>query len=314
MAEASSSTLTKSQATVKFNRIKKKTENFSQRNDLQTSLLDVAESVIEVYPITGTGSTSASFPPINVVRDHMKTLLPPPTPIYDDTFFKSPIFPIALLHEIAGFYGFGEVSNEFLDVQSLTQLEKQDQSVITHIWFAYLSELDRSTTRAVIDQYKRSRGSPNILLRHSQVAPAATAPPNPASPLPPAGNRQHDTIVPVSDVRVQGAEGNNARSGRSGVDDHHTGNGDRSMHSNVPTQFVDYEDPIKAGYVHQFFKNRKFTGDLTQSIDHVLRDYGTCARQNRLTDGQKAEYFVNILEGPARTFFYNNYDESMSYE
>ena len=45
----------------------------------------------------------------------------------------------------------------------------------------------------------------------------------------------------------------------------------------------------------------------------VLRDYSICARQHKLTHSQKADYFVNVLDGPARTFFFNNARNDMTF-
>ena len=73
------------------------------------------------------------------------------------------------------------------------------------------------------------------------------------------------------------------------------------------------DDIRKSTYVTQNFKDRKFIGDIKQSIDMVLRDYNVCARQLKLSHRQKADYFSNILDGPARTFFFNNARDDMSF-
>ncbi len=73
------------------------------------------------------------------------------------------------------------------------------------------------------------------------------------------------------------------------------------------------EDTRKANYIGQSFASSKFTGDLSLSIEHHLRDYETCARQHRLTPNQAAEYFVNSLDGPARTFLLSHFAPGMSY-
>eukprot|EP00171_Calliarthron_tuberculosum_P002172 IDg2172t1 len=65
------------------------------------------------------------------------------------------------------------------------------------------------------------------------------------------------------------------------------------------------EDACKANYGSQQFTGRKFTGNLTQSVAFLICNYEACAHQHRLSPGQNAEYFMNILEGPARTFFLN---------
>lgn len=45
-----------------------------------------------------------------------------------------------------------------------------------------------------------------------------------------------------------------------------------------------------------------------------LRDYNICARKHRFTPSQTADYFVNILHGFARTFFFNKASEQMPFD
>ena len=77
---------------------------------------------------------------------------------------------------------------------------------------------------------------------------------------------------------------------------------------------MDPGDTRKAIYVHQQFSGRKFKGNLSQSVDLLLRDYEACAHQHRQTPAQNAEKFMNVLEGPARTYLLNNYAQGMAYE
>ena len=70
----------------------------------------------------------------------------------------------------------------------------------------------------------------------------------------------------------------------------------------------------KATYVLQHFKDNRFSGDLSQSIELKLRDYNVCSLQHRLSTTQKSDYFVNLLDGPARTFFFNNGQDEMQFE
>lgn len=46
----------------------------------------------------------------------------------------------------------------------------------------------------------------------------------------------------------------------------------------------------------------------------TVRDYNICARQNCLSASQKADYFVNILNGSASKFFFNKARDDMSFE
>ena len=76
----------------------------------------------------------------------------------------------------------------------------------------------------------------------------------------------------------------------------------------------DTYDSRKATNVFQYFKDNKFTGDISQSIELSIRDYNVCARQHNLTTKQKADFFINVLADPARTFFFNNADDNMIFD
>lgn len=73
------------------------------------------------------------------------------------------------------------------------------------------------------------------------------------------------------------------------------------------------EDTRKANYVNSYLL-KNFTGDMMNSIDLVLRDYDIYARQQNLSPAQKSDYFLNLLDGPARTHFIQVYFEGMTFE
>ena len=76
----------------------------------------------------------------------------------------------------------------------------------------------------------------------------------------------------------------------------------------------DFNDSRKATNVFIYFEDNTFTGDLSQSIDMTPRNYNVCARQHRLSDRQKAEFFINTLAGPPRIFFFNYATDTMDFE
>ena len=90
----------------------------------------------------------------------------------------------------------------------------------------------------------------------------------------------------------------------------------RPPSSNVPSDAVpsDGDDSRKATNVFQYFKDSKFSGNLSQSNEMTLRDYNVCARQHRLSARQKADFFINVLSGLARTFFFKNARDEMGFE
>ena len=78
-----------------------------------------------------------------------------------------------MLHDIAKFYGFGDVDDELSTVIGLTSTDKLNKSVITHVWFGLTVGLDPEDIERVVNTYKKTRGSPNILLRQRFVVPGS---------------------------------------------------------------------------------------------------------------------------------------------
>ena len=69
----------------------------------------------------------------------------------------------------------------------------------------------------------------------------------------------------------------------------------------------------KSTAVTSYFNNRRFNGDLSQSIEITLRDFDQCSLQYRLTSQQRADFFINTLADEARTFFLTNVQYGMSF-
>lgn len=76
----------------------------------------------------------------------------------------------------------------------------------------------------------------------------------------------------------------------------------------------DGSDFRKATNIFQYFKDSKFSGDISQSIELTIRDYIVCVRQRKFTPNQKADLFINTLADPARTYFFNLARDNMSFE
>ena len=86
------------------------------------------------------------------------------------------------------------------------------------------------------------------------------------------------------------------------------------VHEAISYEYSEGGDTRKASGVNMHFKDRKFNGNVLQSIDLHIRDYNVCARQHKLSPTQKADFFSNILDGPARTFFFNNARDDMTFD
>ena len=326
---------THAQAQAVYQRLVKWATTVRLKEDVAISIVAAAKTTLELYPLEDSGR-----PPPEDVEALMKSLLPSPAQIFTEDFLRSPLFSVVLLSDVASFYGCTGPDDAFTSSLELSPYETNSRNIMAHTWFAYFTGCDSETTRNIIECYKRTRGSPNILMRRGSETQGLAR------------------VLPIAEVQTQSTPNQFPRfavenANRSQEQVITTNNNDGSPNAtdagaSAPTSIPlgvravppgvppgapsqpfpepasrnafpqpppgDYEDTRKASYVHQHFKDRKFTGDITQSIQLVIRDYLVCAQQHKLSEAQRAEYFVNIFEGPARTFFLNNAQNGMAFE
>ncbi len=66
--------------------------------------------------------------------------------------------------------------------------------------------------------------------------------------------------------------------------------------------------------MNSFFKNRRITGALSESIAITFRDYDQFSIQYCLISQQRENFFVNILANEARTIFLSNVGHVMLFK
>lgn len=67
----------------------------------------------------------------------MKSLMPSPEDILNEGFLRSPLFPVALLRDLATLYDFGDIADGLVTALELSLLEAANKSILTHVWFAH---------------------------------------------------------------------------------------------------------------------------------------------------------------------------------
>ena len=301
----SSNTQTRGQIVARYERLKKRMEIVKVSDDMSKSLIGVAKTTIEMFPVTATApATTVSMPSWDDAEAFMKSLAPSPSEVFTEDFFKRPLFPVVTLHDVAKFYGCPPIPEVIIESLGLSPQERENKNIKIHIWFADFLECDRDMILDVVRSYKSHRGS------------SSTTRPFPVSPVPRIeAQMTRDVTVPDQNRGPQ-------RDARSEIP---IPSGSRVVRDQTITQGVnnrnspdvaahDTNDSRKATNVFQYFKDSKFTGDIKQSIELTIRDYNVCARQHKLTPKQKADFFVNVLADPARTFFFNNARDDMTFE
>ncbi len=130
-----SPSVTKAHATAKYNTLVLKAKHFPADSSHQKKYLAIARAVLSTYPVTGNGGSAARLPPADDAKMTMMSLLPPPAVNFTAEYFNEALAPIIFLHQIATFYGFGEVNPLFIEGLELTPLEASSSSYGTQTWF-----------------------------------------------------------------------------------------------------------------------------------------------------------------------------------
>eukprot|EP00171_Calliarthron_tuberculosum_P012667 IDg12667t1 len=202
----------------------------------------------------------------------MSEMLPAPSMVFSDDYFRRSAFGIKVLHAIALLYGFSDPSEAYLAHIILIDLERLNSRVMQQVWLARFLGLDLSSPRSVVGRFKNARNLSSISMQSSGESSKPSTPP-----------KSHQAARSQANTKAEPA-------------------------------FPQLRAPTGHVPLHRSAAHRSSGLTVSYSIELLQRDYETCARQHLLTESQKAEYLLNVLEGPARTFMLNNYTPGMTYE
>ena len=305
----SSTTQSRGQMVARYDRLKKRVELVKVSDAVSTALVDMAKTTLEMFPVTATSTVATLSSAWDDVESFMKSISPSPSEIFTEDFFKNPLFPVVALHDIAALYGCPPTEDLMMDSLGLPSQDKGNKSIKTHVWFADFLECDKETIVEIVQSYKSHRGSSDMIRRLSITPTLRTDVPH-----------ERDLSRHISDTNQE-----NDAQGRPGSENPSCSNPAHRIRNPTGTELPstrdstafaaeDSNDSRKATNVFQYFKDSKFTGDMNQSIELTIRDYNVCARQHKLSQKQKADFFVNVLADPARTFFFNNARDDMTFD
>lgn len=306
--------MTKAEARKQHERLKRSATCVKSEDPFQVQYLGIARNLLDLHPMTGTSNTlPADFPSPMDVIESLSLMLPSPQSVFTDDYFNKPMYPIKVLYNIAKFYGFADVDEEYLTGICIREYEKDHKAIGMQVWICFVLGIEPSFARSVVDRFQQAYISPPAL-------PFSVIPPVSAPAQPPAEPEQNtmlnEAAMPRATVTddhttiTQGLRGHQPRV-LSANDARRPWRSENQSDRNAGREGADTR---KAYYVSQHFSARKFSGALEQSVDLWLRDYEACSDQHQLTSWQKAEYFLNILEGPARTFLLEHRVPEMSYD
>lgn len=290
-------------------------------------LLTASRDILTVNPI-------GSYTPAEEVASLLQTLLPPRSSIFTDNVFMMPPFPIQVLKETVNLYGVALMSQLVLGYFS--DDERQDHNGMLFVWLASLFDPSKDFVEETYQTYK------NLTATVRSFEEKETQSTNFLPPHSPSSRNVYQTQPVVSDRRplvlptspsvhpmpvFQPEHGVSEQLPRSNV---HSSlpthrNIDDNGHAQNPLpdklsspyaatrESLAFDPSKKASAVQSYFREKRFDGDIIQSIHRVVRDYEICAKQIRLTSQQKTDFFINIFEGAARDFFFENCRDDMSF-
>ena len=218
-SESSSSSgfiLTKSQATERYSNLVRKSEGSSPvtENELVTTFLNVFSATLSMWSLKGSGSTSVSPSSPRLVLIHIRDHLPSLNSIYTTDYFDTPVYGFSMLYYLCKLYKCAIIPTEKLEFLDLSDLEREDRSIMTHLFIAQVLGLDSSAMRSVLDRHKKTKRFPFLftpptlsnLGEESDNDRVVSVVPNlqtlQASPVTPAGSNP-----PVSDVTAVNSGG-----------------------------------------------------------------------------------------------------------
>ena len=301
--------ITKARAFQYYQRLIKMANCIKEEDEHHSLYLGIARDVLELFPIpepADGGNDPADMPEAIEVLEVMADMLPGPFAVFTQEYYSKPPYPVKVLYQIAKLYGFSAVPREYGHRMCISPYEAAHQGVVMQVWLAHTLGIDPSSARSIVDLYVTARSlAPSSQTTDAAQAQVQIAPPAAVEPM--NQPRSETAGRPVQ----QNAEVPGGQLARYAREDR----GSRTQATrNTADAGTEGADTRKANYVSQQFAGRKFKGDLKQSIDLLLRDYEACARQHQLTAAQKAEYFINTLEGPARTYHLNHFVFGMTYD
>ena len=318
-----------------YEKMLNKAENVRLRNPANENLVDVAKSILNMYSIKN--EEAFTMPDANEVKENMRSIMPIAAELITKEFVVVPLFPSLLLEDIAKLYKFHDLPVDLLLALSLSEKEKSDKTLRTYIWLAWFVEPEYPTARHMVLLYRSTRGNPNPfarlntfnihgnngfqesrnhperdfrLISRNQDAGPSSAPNVQQAGATNIGIRQPSVVDTTQDIRVTPQTPPHVQ--HNGQDHHPDNNGNRT--SMAQFNRVESEDLRKASYLQKSISDNKFTGDLKESIQTTLRMYDIYAKQYNVSSQLKSDLFVHAFDGAARTFFFNNTVDTMTFD
>ena len=300
-----------------YGRLLRKAKGFKPHGSIAAALKGAAETILESFP-------PGSQPDKDEVGNEVRALLPAPSALFSEEYFKGVLFPVKLLKEVCEYYGCLAVPASVL--APLDESVKQDFPLMNHIWLANVYSattvhrfmhvyftVKAAEEQQLIGSWTEVPSLGRSVQKELSTATVRKAPQERSEDIEPPTSVEQ-TQVPSSESqslpRNQGQQ-QLPRSVHRQRDSIQRG-GDPIGESSVVS--ISFDSPKKAAAVSAHFRGNRFSGELEESINRTVRDYNICALQLDLSGKQRALFFINAFSGTAKDFFCDNCKPEMSYE
>lgn len=293
---------TRTQRTTSHAKLLRRAENFK-------AVIPQAETLRQVaLQILGDNPPEDEFES-DEIGEMIQLLMPSSNELLIASFLRSPVYPIALLHDVSQHYSCLSmpvevtqgIKDEFKSVRPLQQVSWLGSTVY---------EMPVEDVNNLLEGVSS--------LRSTSVAQIV-------SELRAQASNQEDHRGERSSQGNQNQQENgDARRNNQPVDvlppvQEETGNRRGPNGYNIPTQgrpSTNYnaQDSARAVQaIYGAFKDKKFSGDSLQSIQETVRDYNILSNQMFMDDVMKAKFFICIFEDAAKSHFIANCQEDMTF-
>lgn len=99
--------------------------------------------------------------------------MPSPEDILTVELLRAPLFPLALLRDLATLYRFGSVPDGLSTALELSSSDTSNRSIMDQVWFTKFLGCSHDTIFTAVGTYRRTRESPNLLTRQRNTANGA---------------------------------------------------------------------------------------------------------------------------------------------
>ncbi len=309
----------------------KKANRFKSDDPMSLLIVQKAISILEYYK-ESPGHEGNIIYEAEDVRNDLVDELPTSLKIFTDEFFHLPTTPMVLLYEIATLYGFAYIDPSDTRLAQISKTDLEDRKIIVLTWFAFLLDCDPNLVKGLVDRFKNSRGSVNLRFTENNIQSDKSL----------CQDREniHD-VEKKSNYQTEITANNNINDSKNDefketVINHpkatniYTGNSEENKNtfidengkrylglSNSNTNYNSHTEEkldTNASKISSIMSTKKFTGELTQSIEKTITYFEIVSKQYHLSDGLMVDYFIYALGGPAETFFLNNRNDEMTYK